>query len=231
MLCLALETSGRTGSVAVVRREEDGSMTRLAERESTPPRGHGGPLMVELEALLQEAGLSVRDVSLFAANVGPGSFTGIRVGLSAVNAMAWSLGRAACGVNGLLALAHNVSGAAVIAPVLDARKGEVFGALYRRTDAGYEELLAPVAMKPAAFVEAVSAQSPVFVGSGVGTYPDVFGPERFAPAIRASTVAELALDMAAREALAPAQPVYVRPSEAEVKFGAAPAHDAMDNLI
>ena len=91
--------------------------------------------------------------------------------------------------------------------------------------------MAPVAMRPAQFAAAGVSHSPVFVGSGVAAYPESFGEPRFVAAIQASVIGRLALAFSAAGEIQPARPVYVRPSEAEVKFGAAPAHDALSNLI
>lgn len=239
MIVLALETSGKVGSAAIVCSERG----RLHEHAFEPRRGHGGPMLSEVETALHGAGVTLSDIDVFASTAGPGSFTGLRVGLATVNALAWSLGKRAAAFGSLEALAHGwlsdgeAEPGTWVAPVVDARKSEVYGALYRRTADGLIRHLDPVATPAAEFVALLESQvgSPLdspglaveFLGTGVGAYPEVFGPERHAPAIRAATVAHLAL---VTDPLPPAQPRYVRPSSAEVKFGAAPAHDPLANV-
>ncbi len=124
MLTLALDTTAEFGSLALVR---DGHV--VAETLVHAPEGFSGTLFQQIDALLNRAGLSLADIDVFAAASGPGSFTGVRIGLAAVKGLAEVLGKRAVPVSNLEALSH-YSSAPLRATVLDARRGEVFAALY-----------------------------------------------------------------------------------------------------
>ncbi len=233
MITLGIETSGRVGSVAIRR---DGTL--VAERFSEPARGHGGRILAEIDALLGELDIALDQVDLFAAGAGPGSFTGVRVGLATVTSLAWALGRPATAVDTLQALAGNgIDAGGLIAPVIDARKQEVYGALYRRQDGGLTCVLQASVASPAswaaAVAEAACGETVRWLGSGTDAYPDVFSASELDPRTRGARVAELAEALFQKHGaggLPAPVPRYVRPSEAEVKFGAAPAHAAVTAL-
>ena len=160
MVVLALDTSTPAGSVALAR---DGEL--LGCRSGDPARTHGERLPGDLLALLAEHDLAVGDVDVFAACCGPGSFTGLRVGLATVQALALVNGRQLVTVPTLEAVARAArlaADGATPAPLagawMNAHRGEVFAALYEAPPtAGAEplvELAAPVAAAP----EAVARQ-------------------------------------------------------------------------
>lgn len=232
-LVLAVETSTHVGSAALVK----GSNV-LCQRFFEPPRGHGGVLLKEVHSLFQEADLSVQDVDLFAAGAGPGSFTGVRVGLSTLQAMAWAAERPVTAIASLWVLAHNlVTTTGCIAPVLDARRQEVYGALYRSNGQCLEEVLAPNVASPEQWAQtlhdAANGSDIAYVGSGVLAYPEVFPTPHEDHKIHAGKLGQLAAEMLSKngvESLPSATPRYVRPSQAEIKFGQAPVHDPLNNL-
>ena len=113
MLILAFDTASARATSALVG---DGEV--LGERVSTTVT-----LLADLDALLRQAGAHVSDVEALAVGTGPGSFTGIRVGLAAARALAFALGIPVAGVSTLDALAAGASGAL---PVIDAKRHEVF---------------------------------------------------------------------------------------------------------
>jgi len=130
MRVIGIETSARTGSVALLA---DGSL--LGERLFTAGLRHGKELIPAVEAVVREAGLEPEDIDLFAVSEGPGSYTGIRVGVTCAKTLAWALGSEVVGVPSLHVLAHN---APVDAPrvltMLDAKRRRVYFAAYRRED-------------------------------------------------------------------------------------------------
>jgi tRNA threonylcarbamoyladenosine biosynthesis protein TsaB len=235
MLVVGIETSGRVGSVAVGR---DGTV--LAKHVFEPPRGHGGLLLSQVETVLEHAGIAVAEIDVFAANAGPGSFTGLRVGLATVASLAWALGKRATAFGSMDVLAHGwlteADDAEYCATVSDARKSEVYGALFRRTGAGVECVIAPTAQSAESFQADVARFEKgngivTWIGTGVAAYPDAFGPARFESRSRASVLVTLATAAAKAGDLPPATPRYVRASSAEVKFGAAPEHNPLEHLI
>ena len=124
MLILALDTTAHFGSVALL---EDASVVEEVLLHS--PEGFGPVLFGQIEALLRRHGVRVSEVGLFAAAAGPGSFTGVRIGLTAVKGLAEACGRPVVGVSNLMALAECGSGV-FRAVLLDARRGEIYGAVY-----------------------------------------------------------------------------------------------------
>jgi tRNA threonylcarbamoyladenosine biosynthesis protein TsaB len=121
---LALDTTGEFGSIAL----SDGD--RLIENLPLhSPEGYAHIIFGEIESLLQRHRLTLRDLDGFASASGPGSFTGVRIGLTAVKGLAEATGRRVVAVSNLQALA--LFGTRPLrAPVLDARRGEIYGAVY-----------------------------------------------------------------------------------------------------
>lgn len=188
-------------------------------------------LLPSIKSHLENAGLEISQIDLFAVAVGPGSFTGLRIGISTVKGLAWPLGKKAIGVSTLAALAMNVPfSSRLVCPVLDARKGEVYTALYE-TSLGYPvAVMEDAAMTPAALIAEISKRGigpVVFLGSGLEVYSK--GIEQGVPGavlapglnlVRASVIGGLGFERAG-EAVDPAllTPAYLRRSEAEIKFG------------
>ncbi len=121
---LAFDTTGDRGSIALA----DGP--RLIEEVTLDaPNGFGHILFNEIEGLLTRHALTLRDIACFATAAGPGSFTGVRVGLTAAKGLADALGRLVVPVSNLQALAWFGSGE-LRAPHIDARRGDIYGAVY-----------------------------------------------------------------------------------------------------
>lgn len=126
MIILGLDSSARSAGCAVT----NGGKT-LAYGFVNVAATHSETLMPLTESVLKAAKISLRDIDGFAVTNGPGSFTGIRIGVSAVKGMAFALNKPVCGVSTLLSLAYNLVGGDVIASaVMDARRGEFYNALF-----------------------------------------------------------------------------------------------------
>jgi tRNA threonylcarbamoyladenosine biosynthesis protein TsaB len=121
---LALDTTSDFGSIALM---EDSTLLEQVALHS--PGGFAHVLFQEIEALLHRHGMKIADVDTFASASGPGSFTGVRVGLTAVKGLAEAMGRKVVAVSNLEALAW-FGTRPLRAPVIDARRGEVYGAVY-----------------------------------------------------------------------------------------------------
>ena len=119
MLTLAMDTAAAIGSIALA--DERGI---IAEARLEAPGGFGQVLFREIEGLLARARVRLADIELYAAASGPGSFTGVRIGLAAIKGLAEVAGKPAVGVSNLDALAQ-FGGAGLRAPIIDARRGEV----------------------------------------------------------------------------------------------------------
>jgi len=123
---LAVDTTTSRGSAAVA-----GPEGILAEARVTTADGHSRWLLPAVSVLLQGLGLDARDVDAFAVTVGPGSFTGLRVGLGSIQGLAMAAGRPCVGLSTLDVLAAAAAGSAVtIVALLDAFRGEVYAGVY-----------------------------------------------------------------------------------------------------
>lgn len=124
MMILAIDTTGDIGSIALVD-----SQHIVEEVELQSPDGFAHVLFSEIENLLNRHGLTFQQIDAFASASGPGSFTGVRVGLTAVKGLAEATGRKVIAVSNLEALA-SFGTRELRAVVIDARRGEIFGAVY-----------------------------------------------------------------------------------------------------
>ena len=176
---------------------------------------HSERLMVVVDRLLTDCGWSAKELEGLAVSIGPGSFTGLRVGIATVKGLALALGLPVAPVPTLDALAATLPFAdAPVCPLLDARKGEVFCSLYRwrECEAVAAKLVAPVIV----LGDGVPACRPYLarMGGGVREAP----PARRLPS--PATVAQLGHAMLAAGhgiAAEAVTPLYLRPSEAELK--------------
>src|SRR5262245_26496794 len=227
MRLLAVDTSTLTGAVAILE-----SDAVVAESRVNVAVTHGERLMAAIDGVLRAARWQLADVAAFAVALGPGSFTGLRIGLSTVKGLAFATGKPVVGVPTLDGLAWMLPFCAYpVCPVLDARKDEVYAALYRTLE-GRLEVIAPArAVAPAVLAEDLHAQTEgpiVFVGDAVAAFGSVFteilGPRALLapPDLRlpsAVTVGELGGRALARGEVSDPTglvPLYLRPSEAEL---------------
>ncbi|MGA8145642.1 MAG: tRNA (adenosine(37)-N6)-threonylcarbamoyltransferase complex dimerization subunit type 1 TsaB [Candidatus Acidiferrales bacterium] len=178
MLILALDTSSPSGSLAVLHDEKV-----IGVVSTTTGEVYSSRMFRELEFLLGELALKMEQVELFAVAAGPGSFTGLRVGLTAVKAWAEVYGKPIAAVSALKAVAVQArSGVPLIVPVLDARRGQVYFGLYRRAASGADDGRLVLdgeeyVMTPGEFFEAVRARAGGADFAVVTPAPEIFtGP-------------------------------------------------------
>jgi tRNA threonylcarbamoyladenosine biosynthesis protein TsaB len=160
MITLALDTSTRIGSCAVLRGDDV-----MAEVPGTAERSHAERLPADLMTALDRGGVGLADVDVFTVATGPGSFTGLRVGIATMQGLALAAGRPLVGVSVLDALAHAAAHAtprAHVATWLDAWRDEVFAALYD----GVREMEAPSVERPATILARLQGRPTVFIGDG-----------------------------------------------------------------
>ena len=139
MLTLAIDTATKVCTVALCRQQE-----LLAEYTINMGLTHSEGLLPQLEQLLERCNVDKKEIGLLAVSMGPGSFTGLRIGLATVEAMAYAWQCCLHGVDTLKALAYNVQlEGMVLSPVLDAQKGNFYQALYEWRNGELVEL-APV---------------------------------------------------------------------------------------
>lgn len=216
-LTLAVDTAAEYGSIALV--DEVGVREEVLVHA---PQGFSYVLFGEMEALLSRQGVSLSDIDLFAGASGPGSFTGVRVGLAAVKGLAEVLGKRVVAVSNLEALAeYGTSHARIV--VIDARRGEIYAAVY--DGAGNQivgEAVLPfpkfLAALPEAELEWISADVD-FVRAGLTGTRFEGAPVVAAPRALAGAMARIAIRRAgegvARDPAA-IEANYVRRSDAEI---------------
>ena len=130
MLILAFESSAKAASVALCK---DGKL--ISQYSQCSGLTHSRTLLPMAEDLLKNAELSIKDVEGFAVAHGPGSFTGIRIGVSAVKGLAWASDKPCVGVSTLEAMAwHGLAAGGYICPVMDARRNQVYNAIFKIED-------------------------------------------------------------------------------------------------
>lgn len=234
MRILALETATSACTVAVVRA---GSL--LTELTLQVPRAHSTRLMPLVAQAIEESGIPKQELDGIAVGIGPGSFTGLRIGLATAKGLAWALNKPCVGVPTLKAMAYGTGAQmGLVVPMLDAKRGEVFAGIYAagdRNPATWAELLPPAHMQVDRLAEEIrglreglrhSWQFVTFCGDVAGQYGPGMGlgdeVTRLAPAgamlPKAWAVAEVGRSMLEQgqgldpEALVP---VYLRKSEAE----------------
>jgi len=209
LFVLAIDTTGDVGSIALV-----GEGGLIEEVVIDSPDGFAHVLFDEIERLLARHGLSVSQINAFASASGPGSFTGVRVGLTAVKGLAEATGRKVIAVSNLQALAWYGS-RPVRAVVLDARRGEVYGGVYDyRLQPLQEEV---VAMFPAWFASLPRGELEIVTqGFPLGA---VTAPIVRAPKALAGSIGHIAFErLLGGEVLDPGEidANYVRRSDAEL---------------
>lgn len=222
MWLLALDTASKVCATALLR---DGVL--VAEEQVHRLLGQSEGLLPQIEQLLASCRVGRQEVGGLAVSYGPGSFTGLRIGLATAQALAWAWGCPLLGVNTLEALAYNLPlPGLVLSPLLDAQKGNYYQALYRFSPAGRLEELAPAAVvgREQALERAAGYGQPAYLLGEVDKFQAAELPPlvQLAPAAlrlpRASSVAYAALARGEGAAVAePAllQPYYIRRSEAE----------------
>ena len=127
MLILALDSTAVVASVALCRDE-----TPVASFHVKNGNTHSETLLPMVETVLKTAGFSINDVDLFACSVGPGSFTGVRIGVATIKGLAFGKNKPCIGISTLEALALNaIPFKGIVCPVMNARRGQVYNALFR----------------------------------------------------------------------------------------------------
>ena len=171
MRLLAVDTTTPDGSVAVLEGER--VLAEVGVRSSST---HSSRLLASIHFLLQSLSLDTRDLDGFAVAPGPGSFTGIRIGLGTVKGLAFASGKPVAAVSSLRALAHRLAERGEtrwVAPVLDAKRGEVYSALVER-GTRMEAAVPEGAYAPEGLLDLIGSRRTVlFGGGGAELYRDL----------------------------------------------------------
>lgn len=222
MTILAIDTSGPSAGAAVMRGSEI-----LSEIFLNCGLTHSQTIMLAAESALEQAGLTPKDVDLFACVVGPGSFTGVRIGTCAVRAMSHAAVRPCVAIDALEALAHGTYGFdGVICPILDARRDQVYGAAFRTGSTPVRILEDRALALSELMADLPDGENILFTGEAAPIHKDeicaAFGKRAFfAPShmlhVRPAAAADLASRLGTEEYVTPEKlkPLYLRAPSAE----------------
>ncbi|RMD57876.1 MAG: tRNA (adenosine(37)-N6)-threonylcarbamoyltransferase complex dimerization subunit type 1 TsaB [Nitrospirae bacterium] len=228
MKILAIETATMTGSVAIID-EESGL---ISEARLNINVAHAERLMPTIDWLLRSSRLGIEEMDGFAVSIGPGSFTGLRIGLSTAKGLSFSTKRPIIPVKTLDAFAHTFPfSSLLLCPMLDAKKQEVYTALYRWEGRKIKKVVPEMAIKPEEFLTYINEDT-IFFGDGAKRYVSVIKesikkgihclippPSKMVPS--AAQIGELGILMLKEGISVPPEtitPFYIRKSEAEIKF-------------
>lgn len=228
MLILGIETATQQVGCAI-----GGHEGVLAAFHAARGRRHAETLAPAIEFVCRHARIDLHEISAIAVDVGPGLFTGLRVGVATAKAMAQALRVPMIGVTSLDLLAFRVRYTnRLIAAVVDARRGELFYAFYRQVPGGAQRLTNYIVGTPDDLASELLARGEecLVVGDGALRYPDVFDDvarTEFGEAGSAhpspAALVELAHPRALREEFVPhweLQPLYLRKADAEINWDA-----------
>lgn len=229
MMVLAVDTSSEHGSLALAR--DSG----LLEEVALPPGRYSTTLHAEIAALLSRSGLAIQDIFGYAVTTGPGPFTGVRLGVTAVKGLAEAQGRPVVAVSTLQTIAVQALSAihpaspCTLAPIFDAHRGQIFGAVFRAAQDGLQPLIKEMVGSLGSFlaqIRTAGIEAIQFCGPDL----DRFALEleqagwssaamvRISPHV-AATLAQIAVERFRKGQGVPPGAVdanYVRPSDAEL---------------
>ncbi|HGE73221.1 TPA: tRNA (adenosine(37)-N6)-threonylcarbamoyltransferase complex dimerization subunit type 1 TsaB [Candidatus Poribacteria bacterium] len=224
MIVLGIETATMTGGLALIDEEK-----LISEYTLNMKTTHSSRLMPALDWILKDASLDKNQINGIAISIGPGSFTGLRIGLATAKGLAMGLNIPLVTVPTLDALANNATYSPYqICPVLDARKKEVYFAFYRYADNILMRESSYQVISPDKLIDQINEKT-IMLGDGLNIYGELFKEKLGDLAIfvsnsqrlpKASVIAELGLSkLKAGEIadLASSEPLYIRRADAEIK--------------
>jgi tRNA threonylcarbamoyladenosine biosynthesis protein TsaB len=230
MKVLGIDTSTSCGSVGLI---DNGEV--ISDYLLNIPVTHSERLLGAVEFVLREARCSIENIDGWAIALGPGSFTGLRIGVSTVKGLAFATGKPVAGVSILDVLASQIAPTPhLICPLLDARKSEVYTAFYRYEEGSSLKRQSEYqAIRPENLVKKITEPT-IFLGDGVRTYGEfllnalpswaIFPPAPLHVS-HGSMVAKLGFELLQKGEhlnLSTFSPLYIRPSEAEIKWQETP---------
>ena len=228
MKILALDTSSIVATVAVMEDEK-----LIAEIILNYKKTHSEKLMPMIEEILNHCEMEPKEIDVFAASLGPGSFTGLRIGMTTVKAMAQALNKPVVGVPTLEGLAYNVLYAdGLICPIIDAQRDMVYTALYRWEGTGLQEVMEQQVLSVEDLINDLRDKNEkvIFVGDAVDKFRNKLEESldtqaNFPPTMvsmpRAASIAQLAkIKVLKGESMEASQlvPLYMRKSQAEHQY-------------
>lgn len=235
MRLLALDTTSHGCSVAILDDRDIVAEINIEKKET-----HSKHVMDMIDGALRVSGLNAEDMDAFAVAKGPGSFTGLRIGMSTIKGLCVATGKPLVGVSSLESLALGATSFGLpVCPIIDARKNEVYLARYSFTNRMPQTLRAPCAVGPDTLCDGIETPT-LFLGTGVDVFGDVIKmklgdwavfPDACFHQIRARHVAELGYRSFSRgstDETVSLTPTYIRKSDAELNLKRAVASSSPD---
>ncbi|MBE7054045.1 MAG: tRNA (adenosine(37)-N6)-threonylcarbamoyltransferase complex dimerization subunit type 1 TsaB [Ruminococcaceae bacterium] len=222
MNILAIDTSSQNATVALLSEER-----LIGEFTINNKKTHSQIIMPLIDDMISKSGLDIKDIDVFACGVGPGSFTGLRIGIATAKALAQAVNKKVVGVSSLSVLANSISfSEKLVCPIIDARRNDVYNALYKDGKCIKEDR----AINIEDLIKELNGNETVFVGDGIIPHKDLiiskmgdkayFAPQSIMMA-KASAVAQIALERALNNSfddIYNLEPVYLRSSQAEREY-------------
>lgn len=222
MNILAVDTSANTATVAIINDDR-----LLAEEIVNHKKTHSETLMPMIDLALKRCDMDISDIDLFAVANGPGSFTGLRIGVSTIKGLAHGLSKPVIEVSTLEGMAYNLFLTdGIISPIMDARRSQIYNGVYRWEEGTLKELTPPRALSIEECVKDLLKynEKVIFLGDGVPVHREYIKNAMgdmavFAPAScndqRASSLASVALKKEEKKTAFEVKPVYLRKPQAE----------------
>lgn len=234
MLILAIDSATPVAGIALLDEEK-----LIREEFVNYKKTHSETLMPMVDQLLRDCNRSLQDVTALAITIGPGSFTGLRIGLAAIKGLSMAAGIPVAGISTLDVLAHNISFTdALVCPLLNARKQEVYTAFYDNYNYYPHRVSEEMACSPQEFTAMAMEKAQelgknriILLGDGYDPYSELFVDNLGAKLLiapshlmltRASALGSLAMERVNRmdfDEIFTMRPKYIRLSEAENKLG------------
>lgn len=223
MIVLSVDSSSKVATVAILKDD-----VLLGEYILNDKREHSVILMPLIETLLKECNLTIDDIDGYVVSKGPGSFTGLRIGMATIKGMSFGNNKPYISISSLDALAYNlISFNGIICPIMDALRENVYTALYKNNNDSLEKIMDYTALDIDELVNLLKDKNEevIFVGDGLYKHKkyicDNFPKAHFAPVhlniIRASSLGELGLNLLKKGICddSNSAPIYLKKPQAE----------------
>lgn len=223
MIILSIDSSSKVATIALL---EDNNL--IGEYVLNNKKEHSTILMPMLQQLLTDTNKSIDDIDGFVISKGPGSFTGLRIGMATIKGLAFGSNKPYISISTLEALAYSLSTFnGLICPIMDALRENVYTSIYNNLDYKFEEVISPTSIDIDELVSLIKKENKdvIFVGDGVEKHKEYIlnntPNAKFAPThlniIRASSLGELGLNLIKNNIVdnPNSAPVYLKKPQAE----------------
>lgn len=222
MNILAIDTSSQNATVALINNDR-----LVGEYTINNKKTHSQIIMPLIEDIIKKSGLEIKDIDVYAAGIGPGSFTGLRIGIATAKALAQAQKKKIIGVSSIGAIAKSIEYTQkLVCPIIDARRNDVYNTIYKDGKC----IVSDRAISISDLLDEIGDRETVFAGDAVEIYKDKIIEKlgknacfasRAHRLVKASAVAEMAFERAENndfDDIYTLNPVYLRTSQAEREY-------------